>query len=97
MLSLFLLLAWRTLVIAQNTREPFGRLVAIGVASLIATQVVVNTAMLLGLLPITGLALPLVSYGGSSLLANAIALGLVLNIGLRPGYEMTNEPFRFAR
>jgi rod shape determining protein RodA len=97
MLSLFLLLAWRTLVIAQNTREPFGRLVAIGVAALIATQVVINTAMLLGLLPITGLALPMVSYGGSSLLANAIALGLVLNIGLRPGYEMTNEPFRFTR
>jgi rod shape determining protein RodA len=85
------------LVIAQNTREPFGRLVAIGVAALIATQVVINTAMLLGLLPITGLALPMVSYGGSSLLANAIALGLVLNIGLRPGYEMTNEPFRFTR
>ena len=52
--------------------------------------------MLVGLLPITGLTLPLVSYGGSSLLANALALGLVLNIGLRPGYEVTNEPFRFA-
>jgi cell division protein FtsW (lipid II flippase) len=97
MLGLFLLLGWRTLAIAQHTREPFGRLVAIGVAALIATQVFVNTAMLLGLLPITGLALPLVSYGGSSLLANAIALGLVLNIGLRPGYEMTNEPFHFVR
>lgn len=97
MLGLFLLLGWRILAIAQHTREPFGRLVAIGVAALIATQVFVNTAMLLGLLPITGLALPLVSYGGSSLLANAIALGLVLNIGLRPGYEMTNEPFHFVR
>ena len=36
------------------------------------------------------------SYGGSSLLANCLSLGLVLNIGLRPGYEVTNEPFRFA-
>ena len=95
MLALFLLLAWRMLAIAEQTREPFGRLVVTGVAALIATQVTINTAMLLGLLPITGLALPLLSYGGSSLLANALALGLVLNIGLRPGYEVTNEPFRF--
>lgn len=96
LLGLFLALAWRCLAVAQATREPFGRLVATGVAALVATQALVNTAMLVGLLPITGLALPLVSYGGSSLLANSLALGLVLNIGLRPGYEVTNEPFRFA-
>lgn len=96
LLGLFLLLVWRCLAVAQATREPFGRLVAIGIAALVATQVLINMAMLVGLLPITGLALPLVSYGGSSLLANALALGLVLNIGLRPGYEVTNEPFRFA-
>ena len=96
LLALFLTLVWRCLTVAQATREPFGRLVAIGIAALLAVQVLINTAMLVGLLPITGLALPLVSYGGSSLLANALALGLVLNIGLRPGYEVTNEPFRFA-
>jgi cell division protein FtsW (lipid II flippase) len=96
MLGLFLALVARILAVAQATREPFGRLVAIGVAALLTTQVLINTAMHVGLLPITGLALPLVSYGGSSLLANALALGLVLNIGLRPGYEVTNEPFRFA-
>jgi rod shape determining protein RodA len=96
LLALFLALVWRCLSVAQATREPFGRLVAIGIAALLGTQVLINTAMLVGLLPITGLALPLVSYGGSSLLANALALGLVLNIGLRPGYEVTNEPFRFA-
>jgi rod shape determining protein RodA len=95
-LALFALLAWRTQVIAEQTREPFGRLVATGIAALVGTQVLINMAMLVGLLPITGLALPLLSYGGSSLLANALALGLVLNIGLRPGYEVTNEPFRFA-
>jgi rod shape determining protein RodA len=70
--------------------------VAIGIAALLATQVTINLGMLVGLLPITGLALPLVSYGGSSLLANALALGLLLNVGIRPGYELTNEPFRFV-
>jgi cell division protein FtsW (lipid II flippase) len=96
LLGLFLLLTWRGLAVAQATREPYGRLVAIGIAALLATQVLINTGMLVGLLPITGLSLPLVSYGGSSLLANCLALGLLLNIGLRPGYEVTNEPFRFA-
>ena len=96
LMGLYLLLLWRILAVAQATREPFGRLVAIGVAALLAVQVLINLGMLVGLLPITGLALPLVSYGGSSLLANAMALGLVLNVGLRPGYEVTNEPFRFA-
>jgi cell division protein FtsW (lipid II flippase) len=96
MSGLFLALVWRILAVGHATREPFGRLAAIGVAALLATQVVINTGMLVGLLPITGLALPLVSYGGSSLLANCLAVGLVLNIGLRPGYEVTNEPFRFV-
>jgi cell division protein FtsW (lipid II flippase) len=93
---LFGVLTWRLMVVAQATREPFGRLVAVGIAALLATQMVINMGMLVGLLPITGLALPFVSYGGSSLLANALAIGLVLNIGLRPGYEVTREPFQFA-
>lgn len=96
MLLLFWLLVWRSLAVAQSTRDPFGRLVAVGIGALLATQMLINTGMHLGLLPITGLTLPLVSYGGSSLLANSLALGLVLNIGLRPGYEVTAEPFRFA-
>lgn len=97
LLSLFLLLVSRMLAVAEATREPYGRLVAIGVAALIGVQVLINAGMMVGLLPITGLALPLVSYGGSSLLANCTAIGLVLNIGLRPGYEVSREPFRFAK
>ena len=85
--------AWR---IAQQTREPFGRLVAVGVGALFAVQVLVNTGMTVGLLPVTGLSLPLVSYGGSSLLASGVALGLLLNVGMRPGYEVARDPFRFA-
>jgi cell division protein FtsW (lipid II flippase) len=96
LLTLFALLVWRGLAIADATREPFGRLLAIGVATLIAVQAIINTGMMVGLLPITGLALPLVSYGGSSLLANGLALGLLINVGLRPGYEISKDPFRFT-
>ncbi len=95
-LLLFTILVWRCLVVARRTQEPFGRLVAVGIGALIAIQAFINTGMMVGLLPITGLSLPLVSYGGSGLVAHALALGLVLNIGLRPGYEVTGEPFRFA-
>jgi len=95
-LGLFALLVWRGLAVALATREPFGRLVAVGLVALLAVQVFINTAMTVGLLPITGLSLPLVSYGGSGLLAQGLLLGLLLNIGLRPGYEVTNEPFRYA-
>lgn len=95
-LALFGLLVWRAVTVASTTREPFGRLVAAGIAALFAVEVLINTAMTVGLLPVTGLPLPLVSYGGSGLLAHAIGLGLVLNVGLRPGYEVTKEPFRYA-
>jgi len=95
-LGLYTFLVWRGLAIATATREPFGRLVAVGVVTLLAVQVLINAGMTVGLLPITGLPLPLVSYGGSGLLAHGIALGLLLNIGARPGYEVTKEPFRWA-
>jgi cell division protein FtsW (lipid II flippase) len=95
-LSLYGLLVWRGLAIAAATREPFGRLVATGIAALVAVQVVINTGMTIGLLPVTGLPLPLLSYGGSGLMAHCLALGLLANIGLRPGYEVTREPFRWA-
>jgi cell division protein FtsW (lipid II flippase) len=96
MLGLFGVLAWRGLAIAAATREPFGRLLAAGVVALLAVQVLINTAMTVGLLPITGLSLPMISYGGSGLLAHGIALGLLLSVGLRPGYEVAKEPFRYV-
>ncbi|MCX7426933.1 MAG: FtsW/RodA/SpoVE family cell cycle protein [Planctomycetia bacterium] len=95
-LGLFAILIWRGLAIAAASREPFGRLVATGVTAMLAVEVLINTGMTVGLLPTTGLSLPLVSYGGSGLLAHAIMLGFVLNVGMRPGYEMAGEPFRYA-
>ena len=95
-LALYGLLAWRGLAIAAATREPFGRLVAVGVTAMVLLQALINMGMNVGLLPVTGLPLPLVSYGGSAFLAHAVALGLLLNVGLRPGYEVTNEPFRWV-
>jgi cell division protein FtsW (lipid II flippase) len=68
----------------------------VGVVTLLAVQALINAGMTVGLLPITGLPLPLVSYGGSGTLVHGIALGLLLNIGARPGYELTAEPFRWV-
>ena len=95
-LGLFAWIVGRALMIATETREPFGRLLATGIAALFGVEVLIHTGMSVGLLPITGLSLPLVSHGGSGLLAHAVALGLLLNVGLRPGYEMSNEPFRYV-
>lgn len=93
-LGLFALLAWRGMDVAAATREPFGRLAAAGLVTLVLVQVLINAGMTVGLLPVTGLALPLLSYGGSALLAQGLLLGLLLNIGMRPGYEIAPEPFR---
>jgi cell division protein FtsW (lipid II flippase) len=97
LLGLYGLLVWRAVAVAEATREPFGRLAAAGLAALVAVQVLINTGMTVGLLPITGLSLPLVSYGGSGLIAHALAVGLLLNVGLRPGYEVAKEPFRYPQ
>jgi len=95
-LGLLLLLVWQSLTIALATREPFARLVAAGIASLFGIQLIINTGMTVGLMPITGLSLPLLSYGGSGLLAHAMAIGIVTNFARRPGFEIAAEPFRFS-
>jgi rod shape determining protein RodA len=72
----------RTLMIAARARDSFGRLVAIGVACWFTFQVFENVGMNLGIMPVTGLPLPFVSYGGSSMFAGWLALGLVNNAHL---------------
>ncbi|MEO0081505.1 MAG: FtsW/RodA/SpoVE family cell cycle protein [candidate division WOR-3 bacterium] len=84
LLSLFGLLVYRFLLVASSTRDRFDSLLCIGCATVFAGQVFVNIGMLLGLLPITGIALPFTSYGGSSLLLSYIMVGLVLNVRAKP-------------
>lgn len=80
LLLLFGILLWRVLRIAFSCRDKAGSLLGIGVFMLLLTQVVINVGMNVGAAPITGLTLPLVSYGGSSLLFTFISLGLVHSV-----------------
>jgi rod shape determining protein RodA len=83
LLGLFALLIWRALRIAGMSRDAFGTLIAAGIASVWAFQLFVNVGMTMGIMPITGIPLPFISYGGSSLLTHFIAVGLLLNIHMR--------------
>jgi rod shape determining protein RodA len=74
----------RILLIAYNSRDQNASLIAIGFASILCYQAFVNIGMLLGLLPITGVTLPFISYGGSSLLTCCLMIGLILNISVQP-------------
>jgi len=82
-LMLFALLIWRAVRIALLAKDPFGTYLAAGIASMLAIQVFVNVGMTLGIMPITGIPLPFVSYGGSSFLTNCAAVGLLLNVHMR--------------
>jgi len=76
----FLLIFWRGMRAAVRAPDRFGYYLALGVTSLIVFQALTNMAVCLGLLPTKGLPLPLISYGGSSLLASMTALGLLFNV-----------------
>ena len=83
LLALYALLLWRAFRIALLSRDPFGTYLATGIVSMLALQVFVNIGMNVGIMPITGIPLPFVSYGGSSLLLNCAAIGLLLNVHMR--------------
>jgi rod shape determining protein RodA len=84
LLTLFGILIYRILVTAYKTRDQNGALMCIGFASVIGYQTFINIGMLLGLLPVTGVPLPFISYGGSSLLVSLAMLGLTFNVANRP-------------
>lgn len=76
----FFVLIWRILSLAQKTTHLPARLICVGMGTLLLFQVFVNVGMNLGIVPVTGITLPLISYGGSSVLATMICLGIVENI-----------------
>jgi rod shape determining protein RodA len=79
----YVLLVMRGFEIAAGTREMRGRILALGVTTVFAAQVLINIGMVTGLLPIVGIPLPLMSYGGSSMVVSLTALGLLLSIRMR--------------
>jgi rod shape determining protein RodA len=79
----FCLLMWRGIRIANNSRDFYGSMIAYGVVIMFAFQMIVNIGMTIGIMPVTGIPLPFISYGGSSLIVNLAAIGLLTNIHMR--------------
>ncbi len=82
-LLLYALILWRAIRIATLSKDPFGTLVAAGIASMFAIQMFVNVGMVIGIMPITGIPLPFLSYGGSSILVSFAAIGMLESIHMR--------------
>jgi len=82
-ITLFFIIIWRGIRIAAEAKDPFGTLVAAGVVSMLAFHVLVNIGMTVGIMPIAGIPLPFISNGGSAMIANCVAIGLLLGIHFR--------------
>lgn len=83
LLLLFLLLILWGLRIAYRSKDPFGTLLSIGITSMIFLQVIINIGMVTGLMPVVGVPLPFISYGGSSMITVMISIGLLMNVSMR--------------
>lgn len=99
---LFVLLCYGVLIaagafIASEATDPGARLLAVGIVALIAAQVMINIGMTVGLMPITGMTLPFVSKGGSSLLANIVAAALLISVAQERPYTLANKPSEYGR
>jgi rod shape determining protein RodA len=81
LLALFLTLILFGLNVASRTRDPAGRVIAVGVCAMFAGQVFINVGVVTGLLPTTGVTCPMMSYGGSSMMSSFMGLGLLLSVG----------------
>ncbi len=77
---LFIIFIWRGISVAMKARDTYGTLLAIGITSVIAVQSLINIAVVTGSMPVTGVPLPFISYGGTSLVINMMAIGILLNI-----------------
>lgn len=96
-LALYTLLVGSILTVAAKSKDPFARLSCVGFAGLIFTQATINIAMTVGLMPITGITLPFISYGGSSLLFTFIMVGLVINFASRRPQLLARPSFEFDK
>lgn len=94
-LALYIVLVGSMLLVAARSRDPFARLSCVGFAGIIFTQAMINIAMTVGLMPITGITLPFISYGGSSLLFTFIMVGLVINFAARRPQMLARPSFEF--
>jgi rod shape determining protein RodA len=92
LIVLFFLLIWRILHIATISRDRFGILLAVGVATIFLFHVFVNIGMTMGIMPVTGIPLPFVSYGRSSLVVSVISLGLLQSVAMRSRSDMSKTP-----
>jgi len=81
----FMILVWRGFVIASRARDTFGKLLAAGIISFIGIQAVINLGAMTALFPLTGVPLPFISYGGSALIIDMAAIGILLNISKQGG------------
>lgn len=83
LVALYFLILKRGLIIVERTTDIYGKLLGIGIVTMLGFQIFVNISMTIGLMPVVGLPLPLISYGGSSLWTTLIAVALLLNVGMR--------------
>ncbi|MEM8885858.1 MAG: FtsW/RodA/SpoVE family cell cycle protein [Planctomycetota bacterium] len=93
LLGCYLWMLCAILMVALRQRDPAGRLICVGVFSLLGFQAFINIAMTVGLMPITGMTLPLVSYGGTSLVVSMLSIALVCNVAGRPSFEFGRGDF----
>jgi cell division protein FtsW len=96
-LAAFIAFAWAGLRVALACKDPFGKRLAVGVVALVSGQAVINLAAVLGLAPLTGIPLPFISYGGSSLVVTLLAVGVLLNIAGSGGRAAAAVPDRGRR
>lgn len=87
-LLMFILLIWRGIVVALNAKDTYGMLLATGIISVIAVQCIINIAVVTGSMPVTGVPLPFISYGGTSLMITLSAMGILLNISSQSNQKL---------
>ena len=83
LLIMYLILLWRGIKIAQDASDTFGMLLAVGITSMLVFHVLVNIGMTMGIMPVTGIPLPLMSYGISSLTTNIMSIAILLNVYMK--------------